>query len=207
MPLSSWIRSFARSCKNGKFTKYNTTRRAIQFLQFVKGLRAGWYCLSGRIRPVGRRLPTPGIRNTGHCKILSSGSFHQIKCYCWKVRSWKNHSLRRRVATSWYFRDGQNACNLLLYLATKQVFENLGEGQLPGCSPGCGPGKTYLQGWKISPKNVCSNFVHLVGVCSNKLETLQSIVFTNIVAKPNSRNDVYLVGAISFKLICIMYEE
>jgi len=49
--------------------------------------------------------------------------------------------------------------------------------------------------------------VHLVGVCSNKLETLQSIVFTNIVAKPNSRNDVYLVGAISFKLICIMYEE
>jgi len=36
-----------------------------------------------------------------------------------------------RVTTSWYFRGGQNDCNLL-YLTTKHVFENFW-GQLPGC--------------------------------------------------------------------------
>jgi len=40
--------------KQGKFIQCDTTRRAIKLIQFIKGLRAGWVCLAGRIRPAGR---------------------------------------------------------------------------------------------------------------------------------------------------------
>jgi len=36
---------------------YPTPRQAMQ-LQFVKGLRARWFCLAVRIRSAGLRLPT-----------------------------------------------------------------------------------------------------------------------------------------------------
>ena len=52
-----------RCCEEGRSIKYNTTRRAIQLLQFVKGLRAGWFCLADRIRAEGGRLPTPGLES------------------------------------------------------------------------------------------------------------------------------------------------
>ena len=45
----------ARCCKEGRFIKYNITRRAIQLSQFVNQLRTGWFCLTGRIRAVGCR--------------------------------------------------------------------------------------------------------------------------------------------------------
>jgi len=41
--------------------KYSTTRRATQLLQFGKRLRARLFCLTGRIQPASRRLPTPVI--------------------------------------------------------------------------------------------------------------------------------------------------
>jgi len=44
-----------KCCKEGGFTKYNTTRRAIKLFQFVvKALQAGWFRLNGRIWPAGR---------------------------------------------------------------------------------------------------------------------------------------------------------
>jgi len=56
--------------KEGRFIKYNTTRLAIYSnYNLVKGLRVGWFCLAGRIRPAGRRLPTPARDH--HCLTCS----------------------------------------------------------------------------------------------------------------------------------------
>ena len=43
-----------RSCKEGKYVKYNTTMRAIQLVQFAKGA-------------AGRRFPTPVLKHPVTC--------------------------------------------------------------------------------------------------------------------------------------------
>jgi len=50
-----------KKLQENRSIKYNTTRRAIQLLQIVKGLWAGLFCLAGRIRPVGRWLLTAAL--------------------------------------------------------------------------------------------------------------------------------------------------
>ena len=51
-----------KSCKESKFIQFNTIRWATVFLQFVNGLRAGLLSSAGRMRPDGRRFPTPGVK-------------------------------------------------------------------------------------------------------------------------------------------------
>jgi len=43
------------------------------YYHLVKGLRAGWFCLAGWTRPVGRRLPTPVLHAIAE---LNSFSMH-----------------------------------------------------------------------------------------------------------------------------------